>query len=76
MLDAAREALAFANGGNRCDLDQDRMLVLALVKDIEWRIRGDGVAVREGSRFCLRTAITHNITRRTMDSGMNAKLSP
>lgn len=35
MLDAAREALIFATGRRRCDLDQDRMLVLALVKDIE-----------------------------------------
>jgi uncharacterized protein with HEPN domain len=35
MLDAAREALGFAQGRNRPDLDHDRMLVLALVKDIE-----------------------------------------
>lgn len=35
MLDAAREAVAFAAGRKRADLDHDRMLVLALVKDIE-----------------------------------------
>jgi uncharacterized protein with HEPN domain len=35
MLDAAQEALAFANGRSRTDLDSDRMLVLALVKSIE-----------------------------------------
>ena len=35
MLDAAREALAFTKDHARTDLDTDRMLVLALVKDIE-----------------------------------------
>jgi len=35
MLDAAREALTFAAGKTRRDLDQDRMFVLALVKCIE-----------------------------------------
>lgn len=35
MLDAAREALAFVSGRSRTDLDGDRMLVLALIKDIE-----------------------------------------
>lgn len=35
MLDAAREAVSFANGRTRDDLDNDRQLVLALVKDIE-----------------------------------------
>ena len=35
MLDAAREAIAFARGRTRGDLDTDRQLVLALVKDIE-----------------------------------------
>ena len=35
MLDAAREALGFAQGRGRPDLDRDRMLVLSLVKDIE-----------------------------------------
>lgn len=35
MLDAAHEALDFAQGGNREDLDQDRLLVLGLVKAIE-----------------------------------------
>lgn len=35
MLDAAREAVEFAEGKRREDLDGDRKLVLALVKDIE-----------------------------------------
>ena len=35
MLDAVREAQAFAASRSRLDLDQDRMLLLALVKDIE-----------------------------------------
>jgi uncharacterized protein with HEPN domain len=35
MLDAAREALSFAAGRSRGDLDRDRMLVLAIVKDVE-----------------------------------------
>jgi uncharacterized protein with HEPN domain len=35
MLDAAREAIGFASGRGRSELDRDRMLVLALVKDIE-----------------------------------------
>jgi uncharacterized protein with HEPN domain len=35
MLDAAREAMSFAQGRTRADLDRDRMLVLSLVKDIE-----------------------------------------
>jgi uncharacterized protein with HEPN domain len=35
MLDACREALGFAGGKSRSDLDKDRMLVLALVKEVE-----------------------------------------
>ena len=35
MLDAAREAMAFANGRTVDDLRTDRMLLLALVKEIE-----------------------------------------
>lgn len=35
MLDAALEAMEFAKGRSRADLDGDRMLVLSLVKDIE-----------------------------------------
>ena len=35
MLDAAREAVSFAEARTRSDLDDDRQLVLALVKDIE-----------------------------------------
>ncbi len=35
MLDAGREVATFARGRSRADLDSDRMLVLALVKDIE-----------------------------------------
>ncbi len=35
MLDAAKEALSFVSGKSRTDLENNRMLVLALVKDIE-----------------------------------------
>ena len=35
MLDAAHEAMAFAQGKTRLDLDTDRQLVLALVKEME-----------------------------------------
>ena len=35
MLDAAKEAIGFAKGRNRAELDVDRMLVLSLTKDIE-----------------------------------------
>lgn len=35
MLDAASEAIAFASEAHREDLDRDRKLTLALVKDIE-----------------------------------------
>ncbi len=35
MLDAACEALSFARGRERDDLDLDRQFVLALIKDIE-----------------------------------------
>jgi uncharacterized protein with HEPN domain len=35
MLDAAREAVSFAHGRTRGDLETDRQLVLSLVKDIE-----------------------------------------
>ena len=35
MLDAAHEVIAFAQDRARADLDGDRQLVLALVKDIE-----------------------------------------
>jgi uncharacterized protein with HEPN domain len=35
MLDAAREAITFAQGRNRSDLDTDRQLALSLVKEVE-----------------------------------------
>jgi uncharacterized protein with HEPN domain len=35
MRDAAKEALAFAEGKQRADLDRDRQLALALLKCIE-----------------------------------------
>ena len=35
MRDAAQEALSFARGRTRADLDSDRQLVLSLVKDVE-----------------------------------------
>ena len=35
MRDATAEALAFAAGKARADLDRDRMLILAIMKDLE-----------------------------------------
>ena len=35
ILDAAREALSFASGKTRLDLNTNRMMVLSLVKEIE-----------------------------------------
>lgn len=35
MLDATKEALSFAEGRSRGDLDNDRMLALSLIKDLE-----------------------------------------
>jgi uncharacterized protein with HEPN domain len=35
MLEAAQNAISFASGRTRSDLDTDKMLVLALVKSVE-----------------------------------------
>ena len=35
MLDAAREAIGFAHGRSRADLETDRMLALSLVRSVE-----------------------------------------
>jgi uncharacterized protein with HEPN domain len=35
MLDAANEALTFTQGRIRADLDNDRMLVLSLIRELE-----------------------------------------
>lgn len=52
MLDAAREAVSFAQGSERIDLDNDRKLVLALVKDIE--IVGEAAnQITETTRNCF-----------------------
>ena len=49
MLDAAREAVSFAYGRVRSDLDADRLLVLALVKEVE--IVGEAAAqITEAAR--------------------------
>ena len=52
MLDAAREAVSFARGRVRGDLETDRQLVLSLVKDIE--IVGEAAAqITESTRMEL-----------------------
>ncbi|MYD66362.1 MAG: DUF86 domain-containing protein [Chloroflexi bacterium] len=52
MLDAASEAVSFASGRTRTDLDEDRQLLLALVKDVE--ILGEAAnAVTESARLEL-----------------------
>ncbi len=34
MIEAAKEALSFADGKEKVDLEKDRMLVLSVVKEI------------------------------------------
>jgi uncharacterized protein with HEPN domain len=52
MLDAARECMEFTRDSRREDLDKDRKLVLALVKEIE--IIGEAAyQVSEETRRCL-----------------------
>ncbi len=52
MLDAAREAVYFAEGKSRDDLDKDRLLALGLMKCIE--IIGEAASkVSEGCREAL-----------------------
>lgn len=52
MLDASREALQFAAGRIRADLDRDRMLVMARLKEIE--IIGEAATkVTDGTRVRL-----------------------
>ena len=46
MHDAAKEAVAFASGKNRSDLDTDRQLVLAVAKCIE--IIGEAASMISG----------------------------
>jgi uncharacterized protein with HEPN domain len=48
MLEAIEEAIGFVDGKQRESLDKDRMLVLALIKDVE--IVGE--AVTDLSSFC------------------------
>jgi uncharacterized protein with HEPN domain len=35
MIDALREALGFSKGKSRVDFDHDRMLALAIIKELE-----------------------------------------
>jgi uncharacterized protein with HEPN domain len=60
MLDAAREAVSFVAGRTRNDLDADRQLVLAVVKDIE--IVGEAAnTVTEATRADLPAIPWHEI---------------
>ena len=52
MLESAKEAVAFARGYYRADLDHDRKLMLALVRSIEVI----GEAARAVSSECRRNA--------------------
>jgi uncharacterized protein with HEPN domain len=47
MRDAAAEALQFAAGKRRADLDHDRMLILAILKDLEIIGEAAGRVTRE-----------------------------
>lgn len=57
MLDAATEALAFASDRTRAHLEDDRMLVLSLLKSIE--IVGEAAA-REGCPRHSRQSTSRN----------------
>ncbi len=46
MLDVANEALTFIQGRIRADLDNDRMLVLSLVRELENHRRGRQQSIR------------------------------
>jgi hypothetical protein len=50
MLDAAREALSFAEGRRRADLDQNRMLSLSLLRLLETIGEAAGRVTEEGRR--------------------------
>ena len=61
MLDAAREAVSFVQDRTRGDMDIDRQLVLALVKDIE--IVGEAATrITEPTRLSLREIPWDRIT--------------
>ena len=66
MLEAAREALSFARGRTRDDLDCDRQLLLALIKDIE--IVGEAAAPSHRTRTPGCTRNTMAINRRDAQS--------
>ena len=69
MLDAAQEALSFVQGRSRAELDENRMLVLSLVKDVEiigeaaYRIseaaRGDLPSIPWGDVIGMRHRLIH-----------------
>ncbi len=50
MLDAAREAVSFAEGRRRADLDKDRMLSLSLLRLLETVGEAAGRVTEEGRR--------------------------
>ena len=52
MLDAAKEAMGFAKGRTRKDLDSDRMLTLSLVKSIEMIGEAASKVTEECRRSC------------------------
>jgi hypothetical protein len=53
MLESAKEAVKFAAGNSRKDLDEDRKLLLAIIKSIE--IIGDSGIARSGLILALTT---------------------
>jgi uncharacterized protein with HEPN domain len=73
MLDAAREALAFAQNKNRDDLASDRMLLLSLVKEIEIigeaasRVSPEGRAAAPGIPWNKVTGMRNRLTHAYFD---------
>lgn len=78
MLDAAREAIAFTQDRARDDLRGDRMLLLAVIKDIEIigeaasRISPDGKAEVPDIPWARIVAMRNRLTHGYFDWDLNA----
>ena len=69
ILDAARETLSLSSGYKRVDLDTNRMLTLALIKDIE--IIGEAaVNISKETKYEL-DQIDVNLLNATIDSKLS-----
>ena len=73
MLDAARDALSFAEGRSRDDLESDRQLVLAIVKSVEiigeaaGRVSAEGRAELSGLPWQAMVGMRHRLVHAYYD---------